>query len=117
MKNPIRIKRKRLKARIRKNDFVKKRNIRRNNQSTPTIKEVIALVQPARDTNGRIIFETITIQTKNVNTPKKYTKAKYVITGEKMVTRKLHKSLLSPGDGILPKKVKPREKKKDQKIN
>lgn len=101
MKNQELIKQKKLKTRMRRKDFIKKRNVRRNNTQTPIQKEIVPTIQLLRDVDGKIIYE------------KK--KAQYTITGEKTVTRKLYKSLLSPGDGILPKRVKPKEKKEKTK--
>jgi len=99
MKKQKLVERKRLKARNRRKDFVKKRNIRRNNNSTPTRKEIVPVIQPIKNVDGQIEFEN--------------KKAKYKIVGEKTVTVKLLKRLLSPGDGTLPKN----KKFKDKKIN
>ena len=98
MKSQKLIKRKKLKARNRRKDFSRKRNIRRNNWPTPIEKEVVPILSPARDENGRMDF--------------KDGKSRYKVVGEKTIIRKVHKLVLSPGDGFLPKSKKIKGRKR-----
>ena len=100
MKKQKLIGRKRIKARNRRKDFVKKRNIRKNNMPTLRRKENVPIIQPIRNIDGQIEFEK--------------GKSKYQIIGEKAIIIKMSKELLSPGDGILPKNKKFKNKKHEK---
>ena len=100
MKKQKLIGRKRIKARNRRKDFIKKRNIRKNNMSTSRRKEIVPVIQPIRNIDGQIEF--------------KKGKSQYQITGEKTIIIKMNKKLLSPGDGILPKNKKFKNKKHEK---
>ena len=101
MKRQELVKRKRTKARNRRKDFVKKKNIRRNNTPVPTKKEIVPILQSIRNEDGCIEFN-------------EKGKAKYKIIGEKTVIAKFSIPLLSPGDGILPKNKKFKNKKNEK---
>ena len=101
MKKQKFVERKRLKARNRRKDFVKKKNIRRNNTPIPTKKEIVPILQSIRNEDGCIEFN-------------EKGKAKYKIIGEKTVIAKFSIPLLSPGDGILPKNKKFKNKKNEK---
>lgn len=102
MKSLKLIKRKRLKKRIRRRNFSKKRNIRNNNWPTPREKEVVPVLSLSRTEDGRVEF--------------KDKKARYKVIGEKTIIRKVRKSILSAGDGFLPKSKKFKIKKDNGKL-
>lgn len=96
MKSPNLVKRKRLKERNRRKNYLRKRNIRNNNWPTPREKEVLPILNPLI-VDGKIEFKNKI--------------AVYKVVGEKTIMRKRRKMILSPGDGILPKSKKFKEKK------
>ena len=102
MKLQQRIKRKRAKARERRKNYTKKINVKRNNKPTPRKRELVPVLSMSRDENGKIEF--------------KDNKARYKVIGEKEVVRKMRKELLSPGDGVLPKGKKIKERKEKNVI-
>lgn len=87
------IEKKNVKARARRKDFSKKRNVRQNNWPTPRFEVEQPVMKAHRDDKGKTTY-------KQVDT--------------KVVKMKGAKRLLTPGDGILPisKKVKLSKKEK-----
>ena len=96
MKSQKLIARKRLKERNRRKDFLKKKNIRKNNWPTPRTEETISKVIPVKE-DGRIKYNE--------------GRALYKKTGEEKVMSKLGKDILIAGEGVLPKNRKVKEKK------
>ena len=99
MKSQKLINGKKLKARLRNKDYIKKINIKRNNWPTPEAEEVEPILYLSK-VDGKIEFQN--------------RKAMYKVIGEKTIKIKLRKNLLSQGDGILPKSKKYRLSRKEK---
>lgn len=90
MKSQKSLARKRLKERNRRKDFLKKKNIRRNNWPTPRFKEEMPVLKPIIKEGKFKGYETI---------------------GKKTLMRKGTKGVLVAGGGVLPKSKKFKGKK------
>lgn len=97
MKSQKSIARKRLKERNRRKDFLKKKNIRKNNWSTPQKEETVSKIRPVFK-DKKIVFSE--------------GHAQYEKYSEEKVMRKGSKEILINGEGILPKSRKYIEAKK-----
>lgn len=90
MKSQKSLARKRLKERNRRRDFLKKKNIRRNNWPTPRFKEEIPILKSIIKEGKFKGYETI---------------------GKKTLMCKGTKKILITGEGVLPKSKKFKNKK------
>lgn len=91
MRSQKSIVRKAAKAKARRKDFAKKRNVRNNNWPSPRFEVNVPVMKATRNDKGTFDYKEV---------------------GERTETRQGGKKLLTPGDGILPRSRKFKEGRK-----